>query len=235
MEPCKLKNHSIKPCGYYLFLMGLTVLGPLGGIIAQEKTNPPTLQPGTVIKASLESELSSTSASKDDRFALKILFATNEGKRVALPRGSKLGGKIVAAKSARHEQAGFITLALDQLILPDGKTEMVNGEMSFPTLKDIAREPHANEVTLRGGVQESEKMSVQSSTSNVPPPSSVDDASHRDIQSPDQRKRETTGTLDLTKRKGLDVVLASGTLLNVKIVEPPPRPAPPKEASKPSK
>gem|GEM_PF-6272351 len=230
-----MKNPLIQPCGYYLFLLGLMVLSPLGGIIAQENANPPTLQPGTVIKASLESELSSASASKDDRFSLKILFATHEGKRVALPRGSKLAGKVMAAKSARREQAGFITLALDQLILPDGKTEMVNGDISFSALKDIALEPHGNEVTLRGGVQESEKMSVQSSTSNLPPPSSVDDASHRDVPSPDQRKRETTGTLDLTKKKGHDVDLASGILLNVKIVEPPPPPAPPKEASKPSK
>ncbi|MBZ5554843.1 MAG: TrbI/VirB10 family protein [Acidobacteriia bacterium] len=225
-----MRFHAVK-----LLLAFSLILLPFGGFGAEQKDLSATLKPGTMLKASLETDLSSSSVSKGDRFNLKILFATEAGKRVALPRGSKLSGRIASARSARRDEAGYVTLVVDQLVFPDGKTETLRGEVQFPVLKDIAPEPNGDELTLRGGVQESEKMTVHSSTSNLPPPSSAEDVAHSDIKSPDKQKHETTGTLDLTKRKGRDVEIAAGVLVNVKILEPQPAVAPAPETPKPPK
>jgi hypothetical protein len=223
-----MKLHAIR----LLLAVGL-ILSPWQGAGAEQKDASQTLQPGTMLKTGLENELSSSSASKDDRFSLKILFATDEGKRVALPRGTKLSGRISAARSARHEEAGHLTLVVDQLVFPDGKTETVRGELQFPVLKDITLEPNGDALTLWGGIQESEKMTVHSSTANVPPPSSAEDVARGDIKSADKRKRESTGAIDLTKKKGHDVEIAAGVLVNVKILEPHPPAAVAPESTKP--
>lgn len=209
-----MRFHDMK----FLFAIPL-ILFLFGRLYAEQKDVPATLKPGTMLKTSLESDLSSSSTSKGDRFNLKILFATEEGKRVGLPRGSKLSGRIAAARSARRGEAGFLTLVIDQLMFPDGRTETLRGELLFPVLKDVTPESNGDELTLRGGVQESEKMTVHSSTSNLPPPSSPDDVAHSDIKSPDKQKHENTGTLDLTKRKGRDVEITAGVLVNIKILE----------------
>jgi hypothetical protein len=211
------------------------ILFPFAKLCAEQKDIPATLKPGTMLKTLLENELSSSSLSKGDRFNLKILFATEEGKRVALPKGTKLSGRIVAARSARREEAGFLTLVVDQLVFPDGTIEMVRGEVQFPVLKDVTPEPNGDELTLRGGVRESEKMTVHSSTSNLPPPSSAEDVAHSDVKSPEKQKHETTGTLDLTKRKGRDVEIAAGVMVNVKALESQPLTAAPPATPKPPK
>ena len=225
-----MRFHGMK----LLFALSL-ILFPIGSLCAGQKDIPATLKPGTMLKTSLENELSSSSASKGDRFNLKILFATEQGKRVGLPRGSMLSGKIAAARSARREEAGFLTLVVDQLVFPDGKTEALRGEVQFPVLKDVAVESNGDELTLRGGVRESEKMPVPSSTSDLPPPSSAEDIAHSDNKSPDKPKHETTGTLNLTKKKGRDVEISAGVLVNVKILEFQPPPAPTPETPKPAK
>jgi hypothetical protein len=217
-----------------LVLAVCLALFPVEGISAEQKGPPQTLKPGTMLKAGLESELSSSSASKNDRFSLKILFVMDEGKRVAIPRGTRVSGKISAARSARREEAGFLTLVVDQLVFPDGKTETIRGEIQFPTLKDITPEISGEELTLRGGVQESEKMTVHSSTENVSPPSTAEDVARSDVKYPDKRKRETIGGVDLTKKKGHDVEIAAGVLVNIRILEPrPPETAAPKTSKPP--
>jgi hypothetical protein len=217
-----------------LFVISLTLF-PFSSLWAEENKAPATLKPGTMLKTSLENELNSSSASKGDRFNLKILFATEEGKRVALPRGAKLSGRIASARSARREEAGFLTLVIDQLVFPDGRTETLRGEILFPVLKDVAPEPNGHELTLRGGVQESEKMTVHSSTSKLPPPSSAEEVAQNEIKSADRQKHESTGTLDLTKRKGRDVEITAGVLVNVKILEPQPPTTSAPETPKPPK
>jgi hypothetical protein len=202
-------------------------------VCAQEPNPTAALKPGTMIKARLAGDLSSSATSKGDFVKFTILFATDEGKRVALPRESKLCAKVVAAKSALRERAGFVTLSLDHIEFPDGKSEPVRGDIQFMTLKDITVESTSGELTLQGRVEESEKMTVQSSTSTGPPPANASDVEHADDKSPERRRATSTGTIDLTKKKGHDVDIPTGTVVNVRILEPL-APAPPKPSASPS-
>jgi hypothetical protein len=173
-----------------------------------------------MVKAKLERPLSSISMSKDDQFFLKILFATDDGKRVPLPRETRLGGKLVAVKSALRDRPGLLTLQLRELLFPDGNIVPVSGEMQFATLKDITTEANGINLTLRGRIEEADRMTIQSSTSNVPPPANNNDVAHSDTKSPGERKIGSTGTLELTKKKGHDVEIPADTVINIKIVNP---------------
>ncbi|MDD5542321.1 MAG: hypothetical protein PHX83_04035 [Acidobacteriia bacterium] len=189
-----------------------------------------TLKPGAMVKCQLDGDLSSTSISKGDMVDFKILFATDDGKRVVLPHGSKLQATVTQAKSALKERIGTITLKLTQLILPDGHTEPVQGSIQFMALKEVTVEPNDAEVTLEGKLDESSTMSIQSSTSMSPPPSNADDMANGDIKNPERSKKQASGSLDLTRKKGHDVEIPSGTTANIKILEPSPaassKPAP---------
>jgi hypothetical protein len=200
-----------------VLLLMLPIAAPL---FAQEGNPASLLRPGTMVKARLESSLSSASMSKDDRFFLKILFATHDGKRVPLPRETKLGGKLVAVKSALRDRPGLLTLQLTELIFPDGNIVPVSGEIQFATLKDITLEANGVNLTLRGRIEEADRMTIQSSTSNVPPPANNNDVAHSDTKSPGERKNESTGTLDLTRKKGHDVKIPADTEVNIKIMNP---------------
>lgn len=183
-----------------------------------------TLKPGTMIKTRLESDLSSSSASKDDLLKLRILFATEEGKRVPLPRESKLIAKVVSVKTALRERPGSLTLVLDHLELPDGKTETLRGEIQFMSLKEITAESSNGELTLRGRIEEADKMTIQSSTPALPP-AHVNDVAHGEDKSPDKRRHDSSGAIEISKKKGHEVEIAVGTIANVRIVETP-APAP---------
>lgn len=200
----------------------LVVLLP-ASLLAQPNAKDVLPPPGTMIKAELTTVLDSSSATKGDAVVLKILFATNEGKRVALPHGATLIGKVVSARSAQRDNAGFLTLALDHLEFPDGTTQPVRGEIQFMSLKDIMAEVNGTEVTLRGKVDESETIKVQSSASMAPPARNNDDLAHRDERYPDQQK--TSSTFDLTHKKGRDLRIAPGSFVNIKILEPSTPPA----------
>ena len=177
--------------------------------------------PGTMIKAELAAALDSASAAKGDAVVLKILFATNEGKRVAFPRGTQLIARVISARSAQRDFAGYVTLALDHLEYPDGATHPVGGEIQFMSLKkDVVTEVNGQELTLRGKVDESETFKVQSSASMAPPARNNDDVIHRDERYPEQPK--STGSFDLTRKKGQDLSIAAGTFANIKILAPPP-------------
>ncbi len=194
---------------------------------AQDKVADTVPKPGTMIKATFGDEISSTSVSKGDSFNLKILFATLDGKRVTIPHESKLVGTILAEHAAHREDAGFITLKLDHIEFPDGTTAPISGEIQFLTLPKATIEPDGLALTLRGLVDQSDRMTVQSNTSNTPPPSSAEDLSHGDIKSPEKKRTESTGQFELTKKKGRDVVVPAGTSVNIKITEPPANPPTP--------
>lgn len=203
-------------------------------LVAQTETTGLTLPPGTMVKARLIEELNSSRTSKDDRFDLRILFATHEGKRLPLPRETRISGKILSAKSALRERAGLLTFRIDQLVFPDEKAEPLQGEIQLLAVKDVTTESNGPELTLRGRVDESNTMTIQSSTSNTPPPSNVDDLSHGDLKSPDKKQNNSRGSLELTKKKGHDFDLPTGTIFNIKILDSPPPGVPAKPASAPS-
>jgi hypothetical protein len=180
----------------------------------------PTLKPGTMIKCQIDSDLSSASASKDDSVDFKILFATDDGKRVVLPHGAKLRAKVLNAKSALKERTGLLTLKLAQLVFPDGHTEDLQGEVQFMSLKDVTIETNGTELTLHGRSEESNTLSVQSTASVNRPASSVDDIVNGDRKKSEPPKKTTSGGLDLTKRKGHDVEISVGAAVNIRILEP---------------
>lgn len=206
---------------FRLSLLAVFLSFPIAAQTIDPDVVPP---PGTMIKAELATPLDSASAAKGDVFVLKILFATNEGKRVAFPQGTQLIGKVVSARGAQRDYAGFMTLALDRLEYPDGATHPVRGEMQFMSLKkDVVTEANEVELTLRGKVDESETIKIQSSASIAPPARNNDDVAHRDERYPDQQK--STGSFDLTHKKGRDLSVAAGMFVNVKILAPPAPPA----------
>ncbi len=196
-------------------------------MIAQRAAKDVTLPPDTMIKATLESELDSSAVTKGDFFSLKVLFATHDGKRVSLPRDSKLVGRILSARSAERENAGFIRMALDHLELPDGRTQPVRGEIYFLSLKQVTVEPNGSELTLRGRVDDTDKFTLSSNTMITPPARNTDDLANRDVRNPNSPKSESRGSIDLSKKKGRNVDIAAGAEVNIKILVPAPPPAAP--------
>jgi hypothetical protein len=205
----------------FAFVFACTLF--LNVVLLSQNSSPsavPTLKPGTMIKCQIESDLSSGSASKDDSVDFKILFATDDGKRVALPRGAKLRAKVLNAKSALKERTGLLTLKLAQLVFPDGHTEDLQGEIQFMSLKDVTNETNGAELTLRGRLDESNTLSIQSSASVNRPASNVDDIVNGDLKKSEPPKKATSGSLDVTKKKGHDVEISAGTTVNIRILEP---------------
>jgi hypothetical protein len=83
---------------------------------------PNSLPAGTIIQASLITDVNSNTNRRGDRIMANV---TDES--AGLPQGTRLQGRVTSARIRTANQPGWLSLAFDTLILPNGNTVPVSG------------------------------------------------------------------------------------------------------------
>jgi len=83
---------------------------------------PNSLPSRTVIQATLVTDVNSDTNRRGDR-----IMATVTDESAGLPEGTRLQGRVVSARIRTANQPGWLSLAFDTLILPNGNTYPVTG------------------------------------------------------------------------------------------------------------
>lgn len=107
-----------------------------------------TVAADTVIRVRMDSELSSQSARVGDRFTAGVtepVYATG-GTQVA-PVGSKVHGRVTSVKRAQRRSPGSISVAFNQIELPNGVRHTINGALTSLQADDVNAD---NEGDVRG-------------------------------------------------------------------------------------
>jgi len=111
-----------------------------------------TLYKDTVIPVRLDTELSSNESRAGDRFTATIDSANN-GYYDNLPAGTKIEGRVVTATRRNGNEPGILELAFDRMILPNGKTEDLDGTLVSLTGKGIAKDSEGR-ITASGSAKD---------------------------------------------------------------------------------
>jgi len=114
-----------------------TVAINTGAIIESERYNPPitnppirttmTIQDGTVIPVTLDEEINSNTARQGDRFTTTVRSGNND--YMGLPIGTKIEGRVVAAKAKEGNSPGMLELDFRRVMLPDGRVHQIDGSL----------------------------------------------------------------------------------------------------------
>ena len=109
-----------------------TVAINTGAIIENERYNPPittreiAIQDGTVIPVTLDEEISSNTARQGDRFTTTV---RSNDDYMGLPIGTKIEGRVVAAKAKEGRNPGMLELDFRRVMLPDGRVIQMDGSL----------------------------------------------------------------------------------------------------------
>ena len=98
-----------------------------------------TLTRSTVIPVRLDTELSSNESRAGDRFTATV-DSTNNGYYNNLPAGTKIEGRVVTASRRNGNDPGILELAFDRIILPNGRSEDMDGTLVSLNAKGIAKD-----------------------------------------------------------------------------------------------
>lgn len=105
----------------------LVSVGTPVGIASQDHIVPP----GTVIALKMDTALNSRTAKAGDRFTATVIRAVAVNNQVVIPTGSRVEGHVTAAVPARRmSRAGTIAVDFDRLILPNGRSYAVDGNLT---------------------------------------------------------------------------------------------------------
>ena len=120
---------------------------------AARTTTPPvryyTVPADTVIRVRMDTELNSRTARVGDRFsttATEPVYGGGSGVDV-LPVGSKVWGRVASVKRSGRRTPGSITVAFNQVELPNGVRHTINGSLSSLQADDVNAD---NESTVSG-------------------------------------------------------------------------------------
>lgn len=121
-----------------------TVAINTGAIIEPSRNNPPTtrreiaIQDGTVIPVTLDEEISSNTARKGDRFTTTVRSSSDD--YMGLPIGTKIEGRVVAAKAKEGRNPGMLELDFRRVVLPDGRAIQMDGSLIGLDDKSVTRD-----------------------------------------------------------------------------------------------
>ena len=121
-----------------------TVAINTGAIIQNERINPPvttlpfTIQDGTVIPVTLDEEISSNTARQGDRFTTTVRSGNDD--YMGLPIGTKIEGRVVAAKAKEGRNPGMLELDFRRVMLPDGRVIQMDGSLIGLDDKSVNRD-----------------------------------------------------------------------------------------------
>ncbi|HEX5734245.1 MAG TPA: peptidoglycan-binding protein [Blastocatellia bacterium] len=106
-----------------------------GQALATQVLDVPT---GTVIPLRMDTYLSSDTARVGDRFTATVFRPVVIDRRVVIPSGAKVEGRITGAERAeRGSKAGTVAVGFDRLVFPNGYSMPIDGTLT--TLDDAAR------------------------------------------------------------------------------------------------
>ena len=108
-----------------------------------------TVPADTVIRVRMDTELNSRTARVGDRFSTTVtepVYGGGSGVDV-LPVGSKVWGRVASVTRAGRRTPGNITVAFNQVELPNGVRHAINGSLSSLQTDDVNSD---NESTVRG-------------------------------------------------------------------------------------
>ncbi|MDQ3805935.1 MAG: hypothetical protein M3416_19155 [Acidobacteriota bacterium] len=116
-------------------------------------TTPPvryfTVPADTVLRARMDTQLSSKTARTGDRFSATVtepVYGGESGIEV-IPVGSKVWGRVTSVKRAGRRSPGTITVSFNQVQLPNGSRPTINGSLSSLQADDVNAD---NEGTVAG-------------------------------------------------------------------------------------
>jgi hypothetical protein len=108
-----------------------------------------TVPADTIMRARLNETLNSGTARVGDRFTantVEPVYAAN-GVEV-VPVGSKIGGRVTQVNRAQKRSPGNITVSFDSIVLPNGRTAVINGSLTTLEADKVNAD---NEGTVKGG------------------------------------------------------------------------------------
>jgi hypothetical protein len=108
-----------------------------------------TVPADTVIRVRMDTELNSKTARVGDRFSTTVtepVYGGGSGVDV-LPVGSKVWGRVASVKRSGRRTPGSITVAFNQVELPNGVRHTINGSLSSLQADDVNAD---NESTVSG-------------------------------------------------------------------------------------
>ena len=116
-------------------------------------TTPPvryfTVPADTVIRVRMDTELNSRTARVGDRFSTTVtepVYGGGSGVDV-IPVGSKIWGRVTVVNRAQRRKPGNISVAFNQVELPNGARYTINGSLSSLQADDVNAD---NEGTVSG-------------------------------------------------------------------------------------
>ena len=108
-----------------------------------------TVPADTVVRVRMDTELNSRSARVGDRFSTTVtepVYGGGSGVDV-IPVGSKIWGRVSAVNRSGRRTPGHITVAFNQVELPNGARHTINGSLSSLQTDDVNAD---NESTVTG-------------------------------------------------------------------------------------
>ena len=107
-----------------------------------------TVPTNSVIRVRLNEHLNSKTARIGDRFSTNVTEPVYAGGGTeVIPVGSKVWGRVSAVRAAGRRTPGSITVAFNQVELPNGKTYAINGSLASLQADDVNAD---NEGTVKG-------------------------------------------------------------------------------------
>jgi hypothetical protein len=107
-----------------------------------------TVPADTVIRVRLNEQLSGRTARVGDRFSANVTEPVHAGGGVeVISVGSKVWGRVASVRRAQRRTPGQITVAFNQVELPNGKTYTINGSLTSLQADDVNAD---NEGTVSG-------------------------------------------------------------------------------------
>lgn len=97
-----------------------------------------TVPTNTVIRVRLNEQLNSSTARIGDRFSTNVTEPVYGAAGVeVIPVGSKIWGRVTQVNRAQKRKPGSITVAFNQVELPNGRTAVINGSLTTLQADDV--------------------------------------------------------------------------------------------------
>ena len=114
----------------------------------EEKRGVETLAPGTVIRASLQSSLTTANNVPGDPIDLKVIEDVKVKDKVMIPSGSTVKGVVAESKkSGRVKGRAFMTLRFTEIVLPNGHSYPIEAS----NISRLAPTSHKQDALMIGG------------------------------------------------------------------------------------
>lgn len=106
-----------------------------------------TVPANTVIRVRINEELNSKNARVGDRFSSTVTEPVHGGGVEVIPVSSKIWGRVTSVKRAQRRSPGTIDVSFNSVVLPNGRTAVINGSLSSLQADDVNAD---NEGTVKG-------------------------------------------------------------------------------------